>query len=371
MSKKDYYEVLGLHKGASEEEIKKAFRQLAKKYHPDVNTDQKDTGAKFKEINEAYEVLSNPQKRQQYDSLGHSAFNGQGAGAPGQGFEGFGGFHDIFDSFFGDVFGGGRQEYRRTGPQEGNDLHFSMTITFEEAAFGTRKEFEISRLEKCDECGGTGAKPGTLIKACPTCHGTGQVSVEHQTMLGRFRSTQPCNACGGEGTIIPEPCTVCRGAGRAGRKRKITITVPAGIDNGQTLTLRGEGEAGKKGGPPGNLFITVSIKPHELFTRRGYDLFSDIPLSFVTAALGGTISVPTLEGGENFEVPPGTQTGAVFKLKNKGIKHLNANAKGDLNFKVVVQVPKKLTDRQREILKQFEEQSPGEEKGFFGRKKNA
>ncbi len=370
MAKRDYYEVLGIQKGASEEEVKKAFRQLAKKYHPDVNKDDKNAEAKFKEVNEAYEVLSDPQKRKQYDNFGHEAVNGQGFGGGAQGFEGsFGGFQDIFDSFFGDAFGGRRQE-RYAGPMPGNDLQLNMTITFEEAAFGVKREFEISRLEKCGECGGTGAKKGTLVKTCPTCQGTGTVYVEHNTMLGRLRSSQTCEACHGEGTIIPEPCTECRGAGRVNRKRKISVNIPAGIDNGQTITLRGEGEAGKKGGPSGNLFITVHVKPHELFTRRGYDLYFDFPVSFATAALGSDVSVPTLEGDETYSIPAGTQTGTVFKLKGKGIRHLNANGKGDVYFKAIVQVPKKLTERQRDLLRQFEE-TGSEEKGSFWKRKNA
>jgi molecular chaperone DnaJ len=376
LSKRDYYEVLGLSKSASEEEVKKAFRQLAKKYHPDVNKDDKNAESKFKEINEAYEVLSDPKKRQQYDTFGHESVNGQGFGGGAQGFGGgaqgfegsFGGFQDIFESFFGDALGGRRQEHYN-GPLPGNDLQMNATISFEDAAFGVKREFEINRLEKCPECSGTGAKKGTLVKTCPTCHGTGSVVVEHNTMLGRIRSSQTCETCHGEGSIIPDPCTECKGAGRVNRKRKISVNIPAGIDNGQTITLRGEGEAGKKGGPSGNLFITIRVKPHELFTRKGFDLYFDMPISFATAAIGNDINIPTLEGEENFAIPAGTQTGTVFKLKGKGIKHLNANAKGDVYFKTIVQVPKKLTEKQRELLRQFDES--GDEKGSFWKRKNA
>lgn len=350
---KDFYETLGVDKSASADEIKSAYRKLAKKYHPDLNKGDEGAAQKFKEVNEAYQVLSDDQKRQQYDmygnaDMGGAGFNGQGGFG---GFEGFGGFGDIFDN----IFGGGMRGRPQNGPQRGSDIRVGMRLDFEEAAHGVRHDVTVTRLEQCDECGGTGAKAGTERRTCPTCNGTGQERVQQQTMFGSFVNVQPCRTCGGEGTIVDTPCEKCRGKGTIQQQRTISVSIPAGIDNGQVLTMRGEGNAGKRGGPAGDLQIVISVKPHKLFERLGNDLYLDMDITMMQAALGDEVEVPTLDGKVRYKVEPGTQPGTVFRLKNKGIQHLNSSRMGDLYVRANVQIPKKLNERQKKILRDFED----------------
>lgn len=375
MDKRDYYEVLGVAKTATDDEIKKAYRTLAKKYHPDLNGGDKDCEAKFKEVNEAYEVLSDPQKRARYDQFGHEDPRAGGAsGGYGDFTGGFGGgFDDIFSAFFGGGFGGGGQRAR--GPQRGDDLRYDLTITFEEAAFGCEKEISVTRDENCEECGGTGARKGTQPTQCPTCHGTGQVQSFVNTPIGRVSNVRVCEACHGQGTIINDPCPKCSGRGRVRRNRKITIKIPAGIDNGMQIPLRKQGEPGLRGGENGDLYIFVTVKPHKLFTRENYDLYCDVTVSFTQAALGGEIDVPTLNGMIKHNLPEGTQPGTVIRLRGQGIQNLRGAGKGDLYIKVNVEIPRKLTDKQKELLMQFDETLTGKEyeakKSFFERVKDA
>lgn len=375
MDKRDYYEVLDVAKTATDDEIKKAYRTLAKKYHPDLNGGDKDCEAKFKEVNEAYEVLSDPQKRARYDQFGHEDPRSGGAGGGYGDFTGGfgGGFDDIFSAFFGGGFGGGGQRAR--GPQRGDDLRYDLTITFEEAAFGCEKEISVTRDENCEECGGTGARKGTQPTQCPTCHGTGQVQSFVNTPIGRVSNVRVCEACHGQGTIINDPCPKCSGRGRVRRNRKITIKIPAGIDNGMQIPLRKQGEPGLRGGENGDLYIFVTVKPHKLFTRENYDLYCDVTVSFTQAALGGEIDVPTLNGMIKHNLPEGTQPGTVIRLRGQGIQNLRGAGKGDLYIKVNVEIPRKLTDKQKELLMQFDETLTGKEyeakKSFFERVKDA
>lgn len=380
--KKDYYEVLEVDKNASEEEIKRAYRRLAKKYHPDLNQGDKEAEAKFKEINEAYEVLSDKEKRAKYDQFGHSAFDPNGFG--GGGFGGFGDFTggfgdigDIFETFFG---GGGfgfstSSSRKKSGPRRGSDLKYELEIEFEEAAFGVKKEINVTRNETCPNCKGSGAKDGSGIETCRTCGGTGEVRHIQNSPLGRIVNVRTCESCHGEGKIIKNPCSTCLGRGIVKKSRKITIDIPAGVDEGSILTLRGEGEPGQKGGPNGDLYVYLKVKPHKIFKRDGSDLFCEIPISFARAALGGTISIPTLEGNVDYALEEGTQTGTTFKLRGKGVKSLKRNTKGDLYFTVKVEVPRRLNEKQKELLKQFAEAS-GETfidagKSFFGKVRDA
>jgi molecular chaperone DnaJ len=375
LDKRDYYEVLGVAKTATDDEIKKAYRTLAKKYHPDLNGGDKDCEAKFKEVNEAYEVLSDPQKRARYDQFGHEDPRAGGAGGGYGDFTGGfgGGFDDIFSAFFGGGFGGGGQRAR--GPQRGDDLRYDLTITFEEAAFGCEKEISVTRDENCEECGGTGARKGTQPTQCPTCHGTGQVQSFVNTPIGRVSNVRVCEACHGQGTIINDPCPKCSGRGRVRKNRKITIKIPAGIDNGMQIPLRKQGEPGLRGGENGDLYIFVTVKPHKLFTRENYDLYCDVTVSFTQAALGGEIDVPTLNGMIKHNLPEGTQPGTVIRLRGQGIQNLRGAGKGDLYIKVNVEIPRKLTDKQKELLMQFDETLTGKEyeakKSFFERVKDA
>jgi len=371
--KRDYYEILGVSRDADETELKKAYRKLAKQYHPDMNPNDKDAEAKFKEINEAYAVLSDPQKRKQYDMYGHSGLDGTGF----DGFSGFGGFdfgfEDIFDTFFGgSPFG--RSTRRKSGPRRGNDLKYSLEISFLEAAFGVTKEINVTRMQLCHVCGGSGSKPGTKPETCRHCNGTGQIRHVQATPFGQMVNMRTCEVCHGEGTIITNPCDECRGNGRVQKISKISINVPAGIDNGQTISLRGEGEPGMMGGPPGDLYVSIRVKPHPLFKREGYDVICEIPITFTQAALGAELEIPTLEGTIKYNIPEGTQTGTVFRLKNKGIKHLRSNAKGDQLVRVNVEVPTKLSAKQKELLKQFAEISGDEvfqqRKSFFDKMKD-
>ena len=354
MAKRDYYEVLGVDKNADDKTIKSAFRKLTKQYHPDLNPDNKEAEAKFKEVNEAYSVLSDPEKKAKYDQYGHAAFDpNQGFGGGGFDFSGFGGFEDIFD-MFGSAFGGGRSQKR--GPRPGSDMKIRLDITFEEAAFGTKKEIKINRVEKCSTCDGTGAKKGSKKKKCENCGGTGTVRTVQRTPFGQYASTQTCNVCGGTGEVIEDPCTACHGTGKEKKSRNITINIPAGVDTNSVIPLRGEGNQGDKGAPAGDLYVYINVKDHKIFERDGDDVWCEMPISFTKAALGGSIEVPTLEGKVKYDVPAGTQTGTIFRLKNKGIKNVRGSQKGDQYVKVKVEVPKKLTDKQRKILEEFAEE---------------
>ncbi len=374
--KRDYYEVLGVNKGASGDEIKSAFRKKAKECHPDLHPGDKKAEAQFKELNEAAEVLSDPDKRAKYDQFGHAAFDpSMGGQNPFEGgFGGFGGFSDIIDQMFGGGFGGGfGGSQTRNGPVQGNDMRYNMTLTFDEAAFGVRKEILIPREESCETCNGTGAKPGTQPERCSTCNGTGQVRTQQNTILGSFTSTRPCSACRGTGKIIKDPCSACKGAGRVRKNTRIIVNVPAGIDNGQTISMRGEGEAGQRGGARGDLYVTISVKPHKLFTRRGYDLYLEMACPFTVAALGGQIVVPTLKESVKYTVPAGTQSGSTFRLREQGIPRLNQQGRGDLLVTVKIDVPKHLNDEQKELLEKFalslgENQPRAVKKGIFGKK---
>jgi molecular chaperone DnaJ len=370
--KRDYYEVLGVSKGASEAEIKKAYRKLAKPYHPDLNPGDKEAEARFKEVNEAYEVLSDPDKRLKYDQFGHAAFDPSGFGG-GSGFTGgFSDFGDIFGdifSGFGDIFGGART---RSGPQRGESIRIRLSVTFEEAAFGCTKEISVSRIEDCDECGGSGCEKGTTAEVCSRCNGTGTVRTSQRIAFGTFTSTTTCPNCGGSGKIIHQPCHSCRGSGKNQKQRKISVNIPAGIDDGQTISLRGQGNAGTNGGPPGDLLITVAVRSHPLFQRDGTSVLYTMPISFVQAALGAEIEVPTLDGNVKYTLPPGTQTGTVFRLKGKGIPHLRGGVRGDQFVTVQVEVPRNLTPAQKELLQKFAEamgENVGEHNGGFFDKK--
>ena len=384
--KRDYYEVLGVNKNATDDEIKKAYRKLAKKYHPDANPDNKEAAeAKFKEVNEAYENLSDPQKRKMYDQFGHGGpqgFGGQG-GPFGQGgyysysssgfdgFSDFGDLGDIFSSFFGGGFGGRNSQNRRNGPSKGADLNVRMEITFEQAFSGVEKEIVITRDEECTHCHGTGAKPGTSPIKCPTCHGTGQVTQVQNTILGQMQTTRTCSACHGTGEIINEPCEYCHGKGTVRKQPKIKVKIPAGIDDNQTVVLRGEGEPGKKGGAKGDLYITVKVKKHSIFTRKGNNVLCEIPITITQASLGAELEIPMVDGSkEKYKIPEGTQTGSKFNIRNRGFRSINSNSIGDFIFTVIVQTPKRLSKEQRELLTQLaktmNEQPPVKKRGLFG-----
>ncbi|WP_432664582.1 molecular chaperone DnaJ [Wukongibacter baidiensis] len=359
MSKRDYYEILGVDKGSDDAAIKKAFRKLAMKYHPDRNPDNEEAEQKFKELNEAYEVLSNKEKRNMYDQFGHAGVNGNGQGGfGGGGFSGFGGFEDIFGDIF-DMFGGGGGGFssgrRRNRPQKGPDIKVQVTLTFEEAAFGAEKEIEISRHEECEKCNGTGAKAGAGKRTCHKCNGTGEVRYTQRTPLGSFVNVRTCDTCHGEGVIIESPCEECNGQGKIRKNKKINVKIPAGVDSNSVITLRGEGEPGIKGGPPGDLYIVVRMLSHKIFKRDGYDIICEMPITFVQAALGDEIVVPTLDGRVKYNIAEGTQSGTVFRLKGKGVHVLNGNGRGDQYVKVVVETPKRLNDEQKDILRKFAE----------------
>ena len=356
-TKRDYYDILGVGKSADATEIKKAYRKLAMKYHPDKNPGDKEAEEKFKEINEAYEVLSDETKRKNYDQFGHEGVNGQGfGGAGGFGGQGFGGFDDIFGDIFGDMFGGGfggGSRPRRRGPERGADIKQRINISFEEAAFGKKVQVKINRSEECDQCHGSGAKPGTSKKTCPTCHGSGQVQSVQRTPFGNIASTRTCSTCNGEGEVIDSPCSKCHGKGSIRKTKTIEVDIPAGIDEGQMIKLGGQGELGTRGGPRGDLYIEVNVKPHQLFTREGYDVYLEMPITFAQATLGERIQVPTLDGKVEYEIPEGTQTGTVFRLKGKGIPKLRSNVRGDQYVKVTVEIPKKLNEKQKELVREF------------------
>lgn len=374
-TKRDYYEVLGVDKNVDAQALKKAYRKLAMQYHPDRNPDNKEAEEKFKEISEAYEVLSDDTKRQTYDQFGHAGVNGQGGFGGQGGFngQGFGGFEDIFGDMFGDIFGGGfgGQRARRRGPERGADIRQDVDITFEEAAFGKKMSIKLNRSEECNECNGSGAKPGTSKKTCPTCNGAGEVRTVQRTPFGNIASSRTCSACNGEGEVVESPCSKCHGQGSTRKVKTIEVDIPAGIDDSQMIKLSGQGELGSKGGPRGDLYIVVNVKSHPLFTREGNDIYFDMPITFIQAALGDEIEVPTLDGKVKYTIPEGTQTGTVFRLREKGIPRLRGNSRGDQYVKVVVDTPRKLNEKQKDILREFAKEC-GEEvhekKRTFGQK---
>ncbi len=358
-NKRDYYEVLGVQKNATDAEIKKAYRKLAKENHPDLNPGDKAAEARFKEANEAYEVLSDSDKRSRYDQFGFAGVDpnyGAGAGGYGGGFDGsfdFGDLGDIFGSFFGGGFGGSQRT--RTGPQRGESLRLGLTISFEEAAFGCEKEVQVDRVESCDACRGTGAAAGTSPETCPGCGGSGQVQQRRQTPMGVFATTGPCPKCGGKGRIIKSPCPKCGGSGQLRQRKTIKVSVPAGIDNGQIISLRGQGNAGRNGGPAGDLQIVVTVRPHQLFRRDGPDVYCDAPITFTQAVLGGEMEIPTIDGKVKYDIPEGTQTGTTFRLRGKGIPNVNSRSRGDQYVTVYIETPRNLNREQREALKKFSE----------------
>ena len=355
--KRDYYEVLGIQKGASEDEIKKAYKKLARKYHPDMNPGDKEAEEKFKEVNEANEVLSDPEKKARYDQFGFAGVDpnygaGAGDGAYGGGFD-FGDLGDIFGSFFGGGFGGQRRN--PNAPQRGESIRASVSISFTEAAFGCEKSVTIERSEQCPTCKGSGCAPGTTPEICPDCHGSGTVQTRRQTPMGVFASNGPCRKCGGTGRLIHQPCSDCRGSGAVRKRRTIKVNIPAGIDHGQTISLRGQGGAGKNGGPAGDLLITVMVQPHEIFRRDGVDVFCEAPITFTQAVLGAELEIPTIDGKVKYSIPEGTQTGTVFRLKGKGVPVLNGRGRGDQYVTVVIETPRSLNKEQKEALRRFSE----------------
>ena len=346
--KRDYYEVLGLNKDAAEAEIKKAYRKLAMKHHPDRNPDSKDGEEKFKEAKEAYEILTDPEKRRAYDAYGHAGVNPQMGAGPGQ--EGFGGFAEAFGDIFSDIFGGG-QGRGRASVFRGADLRYNLEVSLEQAARGTETKIRIPTMETCETCKGSGAKPGTHPKTCDTCHGAGTVRLSQ----GFFSIQQTCPTCHGTGKMVTDPCATCRGAGRLKKHKTLAVKIPAGVDEGDRIRLSGEGEAGVNGGPPGDLYVVMHLKAHGVFQRDGDDLHCEMPISFTQAALGGEIDIPTLDGSAKIKVPPETQTGQVFRLRGKGIKGVRSSYPGDLLCEVVVETPVRLTERQRELLRELED----------------
>lgn len=360
MAKRDYYEVLGLNKGATDADIKKAYRKLAKKYHPDANPNNQEAESKFKEATEAYEVLSDEKKRQTYDQFGHSAFEGAGGFSGGGNFSGMD-MGDIFESFFGgggfsDIFGGGSSK-RRRGPSRGADLQYNLTIDFEEAVFGCKKEISFQADDKCDTCNGSGAKPGTHAETCKTCGGSGQERVMQQTMFGSMTTVIECRTCHGEGKIIKEPCTICSGKGKVRKTKNITVDIPKGINEGQSIRKAGMGAPGEKGGPNGDLLVAISIRPHKTFIRQNNDIYVEVPISIIQATLGDEIKIPTIDGEENYTVKAGTQPETTVTLKNKGVFNVrNPKLRGDQIIKFKVVVPTKISDHQKELLMQFASQ---------------
>lgn len=352
-TKRDYYEVLGVDKNADEATIKKAYRTLAKKYHPDMNPGDKEAEAKFKEVNEAYDVLSDPDKKAKYDQYGHAAFDPSAGGDAGfGGFGDFGGFdiNDIFSSFFGGASGG---SMRRNGPVRGDDITVRLTISFEESVFGCKKEVSYNKIQKCADCSGTGAAKGSSPKTCSACGGSGQVRVQQRTPFGIMQTQKTCDACHGTGKIIENKCPNCRGTGFVRVPKKLEVNIPAGIDDGQQLSLRYQGSDGMNGGNAGDLYIIISVRPHSVFERDGDDLYCEVPITYAEATLGAEIEIPTLEGSMKYTIPEGTQTGTVFTLRNKGVTRVNSKVRGNLYITVVVEVPKNLTSEQKNLLEKF------------------
>mgnify|MGYP005853075575 CR=1 FL=1 len=367
-SKRDYYEILGTSREASADEIKRIYRKLARQYHPDVNRHDESAEERFKEINEAYEVLSDPQKRAVYDQYGHQGLDGRYSGSGGfEGFGDFGGFGDIFDAFF----GSGARTRGHSSAQEGSDIRVDVELTLEEVSAGADKTVRVSRMGQCDVCDGTGAQPGSGVETCSTCSGTGQVRHSQQTILGSFQTIVTCPTCHGEGRTIKDPCTACGGHGRLRQTEEREIRIPAGVESGSRIRIRGAGDTGLRGGPPGDLYVFVQVSPHEVFERQGDDIYLEMPISFVQAALGDTVEVPTLHGDEKLHIPEGTQTGASFKLVNKGIPNLTTGVRGNQYVIVRVTTPRKLNDEQKQILQQFAEscgmELNPEGKNFFER----
>ncbi len=359
--KRDYYEVLGLQKGASADEIKKSYRSLARKYHPDLHPDDKDCAEKFKEVNEAYEVLSDPSKKERYDQFGHAGvdpnYGGGGFNGGAGGFNPFGDMGDIFENLFGGGFGGGfggSRTSRANAPRRGQDIDISVTISFMEACFGIKHDVKINRLEKCPDCSGTGAAAGSSPQTCPECNGMGQVKVGQRTPFGVISSQKTCPKCSGKGKIVSNPCTKCSGNGRVRTTKQLSIDIPAGIDKGQMLRVGGQGDAGINGGPSGNLNVTVNVKPHPIFERDEFDIHCEIPITYTQAVMGDELIVPTIDGDVKYSISEGTQTGTIFRLKGKGVKKLQRSDRGDQYVKVVVEVPKNLDKNQKELLKAFE-----------------
>lgn len=371
LAKRDYYEVLNVGKDASEEEIKRAYRSQAKKYHPDLNPNNEEAETKFKEANEAYEILSDREKRSRYDRFGHAGVDPQSGGQGG----GFGGFGDVFEDIF-DIFGGGASSGpRRRGPTRGADLRYDIDLEFKEAVFGIEKEIQVRRDETCSTCEGTGAKPGTEKTTCSTCNGQGEVQYAQRTAFGQFVRVATCDDCDGTGQVIEDKCSTCHGRGKESKVKTIKVKIPAGVDNGSIISMREQGEAGDRGGPSGDLYIYINVREDSRFKRSGMNVFIDVPISFTEAALGAEIEVPTLDGTIKYNIPEGTQTGTRFKLKHKGIDNVRGHGKGDLYFTVNIKVPTKLTDKQKNALKDFAK-STGEDynenkKGFFGKVKDA
>ena len=350
--KRDYYEVLGVDKSAGASEIKKAYYKLAKKYHPDVNPGDAEAEKNFKEINEAYAILSDEDKKAKYDQYGHAAFeNGGAGGGYGAGFEGFD-FGDIFSSFFGGGFGGGTSS-RRNAPQRGEDVYARITLSFEEAVRGCKKDITYGRVQKCAECDGSGAKKGSSVDTCKKCGGSGQIRVQQRTMLGMMQSMRECDECRGKGKIIKEPCSNCRSTGYVKLSKTVSVTIPAGINDSNNISLRGMGNDGRNGGPSGDLIISVSVKPHAVFERDGSDIYCDVPINYWEAVLGDEIEIPTLEGKEKFTIPEGTQTGTTFTLKGRGINRVNSSYRGNLYITVNVDVPKNPNTKQKELLEEL------------------
>ena len=365
--KKDYYEVLGVTKNSTDDEIKKAYRKLARKYHPDLNRDNpKVAEEKMKEINEAYDVLKDKDKRAQYDQFGHAAFGGGGYGGGGGGFNGginindiFGGgaggfdMGEIFEQFFGG--GGGARSRQQTGPKRGADLRYDLSIAFEDAAFGIEMNIKVPRMENCEECGGTGAKKGTTPDECPDCHGTGMRQTTTRTPFGTISNARQCERCHGTGQIIKDPCKHCHGTGKVRVEREIKLNIPKGIDEGQRLRISGGGQAGERGGQPGDLYVYINIKPHRIFTRQDTNVYCEVPISFVQAALGAKIEAPTIDGKVELSIPEGTQSGRVFRIRGKGIPFMRGNGRGDEFVKIKVLTPQNLSSRQKKLLREFED----------------
>lgn len=372
--KRDYYEVLGVDKSAGEDEIKKAYRKMAKKYHPDLHPNDAEAEKCFKEVNEAYEVLSDSEKKARYDQFGHAGvdpnFNAGGGGFGG--FGDFGDLGDLFGSFFGGGFGGGRRA-NPNAPRKGSDTSVSVVIDFEEAAKGCNKKIRVTRIENCEDCGGSGSEKGYSASTCPACNGTGQIYVTQRTPFGAMQTTRACDQCRGTGKKIDHPCKTCAGKGRIRRTTEKEVNIPAGVDDGQYINLRGGGDMGVNGGPSGDLHINISVRPHPIFIRDGFDIYCEIPVTFTQAALGADITVPTLDGKVKFTIHEGTQPGDEFKLRGKGVQRLHYSGRGDQYVKIIVEVPKNLNNSQKELLRQFDESTDDDcyktRKGFFDKVK--
>lgn len=371
-AKRDYYEVLGVSKSSTDEEIKKAYRKLAKQYHPDLNPDDKEAEAKFKEVNEAYEVLSDKDKKARYDQFGHAGVDPQAGGGYGGGY-GAGGFDfgdigDIFEGFFGGGFGNSRRS-NPNAPRQGRDVQTAITIDFFEACKGTKKQISIQRMENCSECSGSGAAPGSSPQVCPDCGGTGQVRVQQRTPFGAITTQKTCSRCQGKGKIISSPCQKCRGTGAVRVSKRLEITIPAGIHDGQVLTVRGQGDAGTNGGPSGDLNVSITVRPDVLFKRDGYDIWCEVPITYMQACLGDEIDVPTIDGTVKQVIKEGTQPGTVIQLRGRGVQNLNGRGRGDQYIELTIEVPKDLNKAQKDILRQFEaaitDKQYEKRKGFF------